>query len=88
MMGKVPPTVGVPLSTPVAVLNVTPVGNAPLSLNVGAGFPVAVTVNDPTEFTPNVALFVLVIAGAWFTISVKLCVPAGDTPFCAVIVTG
>jgi hypothetical protein len=28
---------GVPLSTPVVVFNVTPVGNAPVSLNVGAG---------------------------------------------------
>src|SRR5205823_10738136 len=41
------PVAGVPLSTPVAVLNVTPLGSAPFSLNAGAGKPEAVTVKVP-----------------------------------------
>jgi hypothetical protein len=36
--------------------------------------------------TPNVTLFALLIAAAWFTVNVKLCVALGVTPFCAVIV--
>jgi len=56
----------VPLSTP-ALESVTPLGSAPLSLNVGAGEPVAVTVNDPAIPTTNVVLLALVMAGAWLT---------------------
>jgi hypothetical protein len=59
---------GVPLTTPLAVLNVTPLGSAPLSLNVGAGEPVAVTVNEPAVPTVKVALLALVMAGARFTV--------------------
>src|SRR5215472_5970357 len=59
------PAAGVPLRTPVVVLNVTPVGSAPVSLNVGAGNPVAVTVKVPAVPTVKVVLFALVIAGAW-----------------------
>ena len=68
----------VPLSTPVAVLKVTPVGSAPVSESVGAGNPVAVTVNVPAVPTVNPALFALVIAGARSTVSVNVCdtVPA------------
>lgn len=58
---------GVPLSTP-AVLKVTPLGRLPLSVNVGVGKPVAVTVNDPAVPTANVVLLALVIVGAWFTV--------------------
>ena len=76
---------GVPLSTPVA-LSVTPLGSVPLSLNVDAGNPVAVTVNEPAVPTLNVVLFALVMAGAWFTVSVKPCVPFGATPLLAVMV--
>ena len=78
----------VPLNTPVAAVNVTPEGSAPDSERVGAGVPVAVTVNVPAVPTVNVALLALVIAGAWFTVSVKLCVALAPTPFCAVIVIG
>jgi hypothetical protein len=35
-----------------------------------------------------VALFALVIVGAWFTVRVKLCVAFGFTPLFAVIVIG
>jgi hypothetical protein len=67
------PAAGVPLKTP-AELNVTPEGNAPISLKVGAGKPVAVTVNVPLAPTVNVALPTLVIAGAWSTFMVRLAV--------------
>ncbi len=58
------PAAGVPLSTPVAAVNVTPLGKAPLSLSVGVGKPVFVTVKLPLLPTVNVVLFALVIAGA------------------------
>ena len=73
---------------PVAAVNVTPEGSAPDSESVGAGEPVAVTVNDPAVPAVKVALGALVIAGAWFTVRVKLCVALAPTPFCAVIVMG
>jgi len=87
-MTKLPATVGVPLSRPVVALSVTPVGRVPVSLNVGAGKPEAVTVNDPAVPTVNVMLLALVMAGAWFTVSVKACVAFGATPFAAVKVMG
>jgi len=64
-MGYVPlvPVCGVPLSAPVAALKLTPAGSAPVSLSVGEGVPVAVTVNEPKAPTVNVALFALVMAG-------------------------
>jgi hypothetical protein len=58
------PAAGVPLSTPVDVLNVTPAGNAPDSVRVHDGNPLAVTVKLPALPTVNVALLVLVIAEA------------------------
>ena len=65
MLNGLPVTdVGVPLSTPVAALNVTPLGSVPVSVNVGAGLPVAVTVNVPAVPTVKVVLFALVIADA------------------------
>jgi len=72
----------------VPATNVTPVGNVPVSLSVGAGVPVAVTVNVPAAPTVNVVLLALVITGAVFTVSVKLCVAFGVIPFAAVIVIG
>jgi hypothetical protein len=88
MIGYVPLTVGVPDTVPVAALNVTPGGSVPLSLHVGAGVPVAVTVNVPAVPIVSVALFALVIAGAEFTVSVRFWLAFGTTPFCAVIVIG
>ena len=62
------------MPSPLSV-KVTPPGKlAPLSLKAGAGEPVVVMVNVPGVPTVNVVLFVLVIAGCWFTVSVKLCV--------------
>jgi hypothetical protein len=69
-------------------LNVTPAGNVPVSLNVGLGVPVAVTVNVPAVPTVKVVLFALVITGAVFTVSVKLCIKGEPTPFDAVNVMG
>ena len=46
-------------------MNVTPLGSAPLSLNVGVGIPVVVTVKLPLLPTVNVVLFGLVIAGGY-----------------------
>jgi hypothetical protein len=82
------PAAGVPLRTPVVVLNVTPVGSAPVSLNVGAGNPVAVTVKVPAVPTVNVVLLPLVMAGGCPTVSVKFCVAAVPTPLLAVNMMG
>jgi hypothetical protein len=84
--GYVPlvPLAGVPPSTPVVLLSITPLGRVPFSENVGAGNPLAVTVNDDTNPDPNKILAALVIAGAWFTASVKLCVALGRLPLDAV----
>ena len=64
VIGKIPLVVGVPLRTPVA-LNVTPVGNAPVSANAGAGKPLAVTVNVLGVPVTKVAFSALIISGAW-----------------------
>jgi hypothetical protein len=64
--------------------NVTPVGSTPVLVNDGVGDPVAVAVKLPAVPTVNVVVLALVIAGAWFTFSVKLCVAAVPTPLFAV----
>jgi hypothetical protein len=66
--------------------NVTPLGRAPVWLKVGAGTPVAVTVNVPAVPTLNVVLVALVIAGAWFTVRVKVWLAGVPTPLLAVMV--
>src|ERR1700691_617841 len=75
---------GVPLSTSVAALNVTPLGSVPVSLSVGVGEPVAVTVNVPAVPTTKLVLFALVIAGALPTVSVNVCTALLPTPLLAV----
>jgi hypothetical protein len=65
------PTTGVPLKTPVDALNVTPVGNAPDSLSVGTGEPLAVTTKLPTLPTLKAVVLALVIAGPSSTVRVK-----------------
>ena len=77
------PAAGVPLSTPVEALKVTPLGSVPVSLSVGVGKPVAVTGNDPAEPTVKAVLLALVMAGAWLTVRVKFCVASVPTPFAA-----
>src|SRR5260370_31450118 len=90
-MANVPVAVGVPLSVPVPLpllRNVTPAGKGPLSVMLGVGDPLVFTVNVPATPTWKVAAFALVIVGGWPTVSVKLCVAFGVTPFCAVNVMG
>ena len=58
---------GVPLSVAVPFwlsVNVTPLGRAPLSLRLGVGEPVAVTVKLPAVPTVKAVLLALVMAGA------------------------
>ena len=76
------PAAGVPLNTPVAAVNVTPLGKVPVSLRVGAGEPVAVTVNVPIVPTVNVVLLALVMAGGafWTTIVTPGWLEAPFTP--------
>lgn len=65
-IGNVPALVGVPPRTPppeVLAVNVTPPGRAPLSVTVGVGVPVVVTLKEPAVPTVNVELFALVKAG-------------------------
>jgi len=67
---------GVPLSVPVPLplsVKVTPLGSVPVSVRDGVGVPVVVTWNDPAEPTLKVVLVLLVMAGAWSTVSVKFC---------------
>jgi hypothetical protein len=71
------PAARVPLSNP-AELKVTPLGNVPVLLNVGAGYPVATAVNEPDVPTVKVALLALVIAGAWSTEKLLLVVPVSN----------
>ena len=77
----------VPLSTP-AEVKVTPVGRAPVSVKVGAGNPVAVTVNELAVPAVKILLAALVMAGAWLTDNVKLWLALGATPLEAVMVMG
>ena len=82
-----PVAVGVPLSVPVPLwlsTNTTPFGSAPASVIPAVGNALVVTVNDPADPKAKLALFPLVMAGAWFTVSVKVCVALGVKPFCAV----
>jgi hypothetical protein len=62
VMGNVPLAVGVPLRMP--ALNFTPLGSAPDSVILGAGDPVAVTVNEPATPSVKVVLLALVMTGA------------------------
>jgi hypothetical protein len=88
VIANVPLAAGVPPRIPVAALKVTPAGRVPVSLSVGAGEPVAVTVNEPATPAVKVVLFALVITGGWFTVSVKACVAFVPIPFWAVKVMG
>jgi hypothetical protein len=66
---------------------VTPVGSVPVSVIVGDGSPVVVTVNVPAEPTVKVVLAADVIVGGTgaVTVSVKSCVAFGFTPLLAVM---
>src|SRR5262249_41106076 len=77
--GNAPVCVGVPASTRVADVHASPVGSVPpVCVIVGAGKPLAVTVNGVAAVpTVNVVLLALVNSGGWLTVSVKFCVTAG-----------
>jgi hypothetical protein len=82
VIGNVPVAVGVPLRNPVVVLKgKSPAGRVPLSAKVGAGYPVAVTVNDCELPVVKVTLLALVIVGASFTVNVKFCIGLNPEPF-------
>ena len=76
-----------PLSAPVDGSNVTPPGNAPLSLSVEAEKPEDFSVNSPEFPAVNIARFGLEIAASSFTVSVKFYVAADPIPFAAPNVT-
>ena len=80
------PMIGVPDSTPVVELRVTPLGSGPVSEKVGAGLPEAVTVKVPALPTVKVVALPDVIDGAWSTVSVKPWVASGSKPLAAVMV--
>ena len=85
------PAAGVPLSVAVPLpllTNVTPLGSVPVCVSDGVGVPVVVTVKLPAVPTVNVVLLALVIAGAWFTVKVKLWLAGLPTPLLAVMVIG
>ena len=70
------PAAGVPDSVPVPfplLLNVTPVGSAPVTASEGVGNPVDVIPNDPAALAENDVEFALVIAGACWTARVNAC---------------
>jgi hypothetical protein len=87
-IGNAPPTAGVPLSTPVELVNVTPPGNGPVSLKIGAGKPAAIIVNVPGAPTVKFVIFALANEVASFTVSMKLCITSAPAPLCAVNVMG
>src|SRR5688572_22464593 len=82
------PPAGVPESTPVVVFSVTPLGRLPVTPNVGAGSPDAVTVKLPALPTVNVLELAEVIAGACVTPMVTVRESLLPTPLLATIVTG
>jgi hypothetical protein len=87
-IGKTPAWVGMPESTPAAD-RTTPEDNEPDSLKVGAGLPVAATVNVPGEPWRKLVPVAEVMVGALvagLTVSVKLWVAAVPIPLPAVIV--
>ena len=81
------PAAGVPLRTPVMGLRERVLGRAgvDVSLNLGAGKPLAVTVKEPGLPTEKPMLVILlVICGASFTVKVKFCVAGEPMPLAAV----
>ena len=85
------PAAGVPASVAVPLplfVNVTPVGSVPVRVTVAAGKPVVVMVKVPGRAAARTSsLFALVMAGAWLTVSVKLCCAGEPTPLVAVRVS-
>ena len=76
---------GVPLSRP-AVERVTPAGNVPVSLKVGAGNPEAFTWNESGPPMLNVVFAAVVMTSVWLTVNVKSWITLDPAPLVAVIV--
>src|SRR5690349_11845241 len=74
LIGQVPidAAAGLPASTPLAGVKVTPAGSAPDWEIEGVGDPVAVTVNELADPTMKVAAFALVMAGRTPTVTVAV----------------
>ena len=87
--GYTPPDValGVPDSVP-ELDRVTPLGKAPVSVNVAAGKPVVANVKDPGVPAVNVALFSELNCGTVPTIRLKYCAASAPIPLVAVRTTG
>src|ERR1700683_4934346 len=88
VMANDPAAAGVPASVAVPLplsVKVTPLGRvAPVSDRVGSGKPVVVTVREPAVPALNVVLLALVMAGAAFTVSVKVWLASAPMPLSAV----
>jgi hypothetical protein len=80
------PSAGVPLRIPVTGSKDTPAGKEPVMERVGAGEPVAVTVNVPATPLVKLVLLALVMTGDWLIVILKFCVASGNVPFAAVTV--
>jgi len=76
-MRKDPLAAGIPLSTPVPALKVTPEGRGPDSDSVGTGYPVVATVNEPAAPNVNLVVFELVMVAPW---SIAKLTAAEDPP--------
>src|SRR5208283_349084 len=90
VIGYAPGVFATPLSVAVPLplsTKVTPVGSVPASVMEGVGLPVAVITNVTVEPAVNEALLMLVMAGAWFTVSVKVCVASAPMPLCALMLS-
>ena len=70
------------------VLKVTPAGSAPVSLSVGVGEPVAVTVNESSAPMPKVTVLALVMTASLTDGEREALVASVPTPLCAVKVMG
>ena len=86
VIGNAPDWVGVPESTPVEVSKLTPFGKVPVSPSVGAGEPVALTVNEPLVPSVKVVLDAEVIAAGEVKVNLSLA-DLADVPPGVVTVT-
>ena len=68
-------------------VKVRPLGSVPVLLKLEVGKPVVVTVKLPAVPAVKVVLPELPMAGAWSTVSVKLCAAFGVMPLVAVMLS-
>ena len=80
------PAAGMPASVALPLplsIKVTPLGSVLAVLSAGVGLPIVVIMNAPGVPTTKVVPAALVIAGAWFTVSVNVWLASGEIPFAA-----